>query len=87
MSGGLIVCVIGMLILSAGGLWLLVLAFAESILWGIGSLLLWPAVIIAFAIVHWPRTRIPAVLHFTGLIIALVGGVAWGMERMRGLVM
>lgn len=87
MSAGLAICIVGVLTLSAGGLWLLVLAFAESILWGIGCMLLWPAVIIAFTVVHWPRTRLPAIIHFSGLVLALAGGVAWGMERMRGLVM
>jgi len=65
----------------------LVLAFAESVLWGLGCLLLWPAVLIGFVVTYWPRTRIPAVLHFTGLVIAVVGATASGMERMRGLVM
>jgi hypothetical protein len=86
MTAGLIICVIGLVVFLAGGLWLLVLAFAESILWGMGSLLLWPAATIGYAIVHWPRTRIPLILHFAGLLVALAGGVAWGMVKMRGFM-
>lgn len=82
MSLGLILCVIGFLTGAVGGLWLFVLAFAESILWGMGTMLLWPAATVAFSVVHWPRTRIPTLLHFLGLVILIAGGVLWFLQTM-----
>lgn len=86
MEPSLIVFICGVVIFLVGGVWLLVLAFAESILWGMGSLLLWPATTIAFGIAHWSRARLPLMLHFAGLAIALGGGVAWGMDKMKGVM-
>ena len=82
MSLGLILCAIGFLTGAVGGLWLFVLAFAESILWGMRAMLLWPAATVAFSVVHWPRTRIPTLLHFLGLVIFLAGGVVWVLQNM-----
>jgi hypothetical protein len=43
---------LGMLFGIIGGLWLLVLAFQESIMWGIACFLL-PGAALVFAVMHW----------------------------------
>lgn len=76
---------LGSLLLVTGGGWLFALTFAESILWGLGSLLFWPAVPIAFAITTWPRARIPIFLHFTGAVMVITGAVVWAVAHPQGL--
>lgn len=76
---------LGSLLLIVGGCWLFTLAFTESILWGLGALLFWPAVPIAFALTTWPRARIPLYLHFTGVALVLTGTIIWAATRAQGL--
>lgn len=76
---------VGSVLLVVGGGWLFALAFAESILWGLGTLLFWPAVPIAFALTTWPRARIPMFLHFTGVLLVLTGAVIWAARSAKGL--
>ena len=56
------------LLLIAGGGWLFALAFSESILWGLGTLLFWPAVPIAFALTP---TFMPFQAKLSGILEAL----------------
>jgi hypothetical protein len=46
---------VAIVILAAGWLWLIVLGFKESVWWGLGNLLLWPA-LLAFAVLHWRKS-------------------------------
>lgn len=70
--------ILGYILLAAGvvlGLWggisLLILAFREHILWGLGSLFV-PFVALIFAIMHWGKAGRP-------FLIALAGGVLQGI--------
>jgi hypothetical protein len=80
-----LVFAIGSVLLVVGGGWLFTLAFAESILWGLGTLLFWPAVPIAFALTTWPRARIPLYLHFVGVSLVMAGGIVWVATSAQGL--
>src|SRR5687767_3678468 len=52
-----------------GAMWLLVVAFRTRIWWGLGMLLVLPALV--FVPSHWRRARLPAMLILiAGLIIA-----------------
>jgi hypothetical protein len=82
----LTIVALGVFVFLLGGAWLLVLAYAESILWGMGCMLLWPAVTIGFSIVHWPRARWPLLVHFTGLLTALTAGAIYGQTYLKGLM-
>ncbi|MBA2321158.1 MAG: hypothetical protein H0V89_08380 [Deltaproteobacteria bacterium] len=53
----------------AGGIWLLVLAFQESVGWGIGSLLCSPISLI-FALLHLPKTWQPLALNLGAGLVA-----------------
>lgn len=59
-------------------LWLLVLAFKTSFLWGLGTLFI-PFVYLIFIFSHWERVKIPGILNLilTGLSIyfALTGAL------------
>lgn len=76
---------LGSFLFISGGLWLLFLAFSESILWGLGSLLFWPVMPIAFALTTWPRARLPLILHIAGILVLLLGGVGWLATHAQGM--
>jgi len=64
--------ILGSLIAFVGGLWLLVVIFQESILWGIRSILL-PLVPLIFVILHWDVSKKPLLIQVVGGVIAIVG--------------
>jgi hypothetical protein len=68
---GYILLAIGVVLGLWGGIWLLVLAFREHILWGLGSLFV-PFVGLIFAVMHWAKAGRP-------FLIALGGGVLQGI--------
>jgi hypothetical protein len=63
--------ILGMILAVVGGIWLLVVAFQESVWWGLGSLLL-PFVSLIFVIMHWQVSKKP-------FLISLAGGVLLGI--------
>jgi hypothetical protein len=66
---------LGMILGVVGGIWLLVVAFQESIWWGLGSLLL-PIVSLIFVIMHWQVSKKP-------FLISLAGGVLLGIAAAK----
>ncbi|WP_173911601.1 hypothetical protein [Acinetobacter sp. Marseille-Q1618] len=63
----------GLLILVIASIGFLIAAFKESILWGLGCLLLSPVSLI-FLILHWHQAKNPFFLQLIGLAIMFVGG-------------
>jgi hypothetical protein len=74
--------VVGALIYVVGAIWLLVAIFRESILWGLGSLLV-PLAALIFVILHWDAAKRPLVVGLIGLAIG-VFGVAVDPTRGKG---
>jgi hypothetical protein len=68
---GMILNLIGGLIGLAGGIWLIVVAFKESILWGILCFI--PCVNIIFALTHWEKAKKPFLVLLVGAALASVG--------------
>jgi len=66
--------IVAMILSAVGGIWLLVVAFKESVWWGLGSLLL-PFVGLIFAIMHWQVAKRP-------FLISLAGGILWVVAAM-----
>ncbi len=67
--------IVGVLLTVVGGLWLLVVGFQTSILWGIGMLLL-PIISLFFVVVHWQQARSPFLLQVVGIVVIFAGGAA-----------
>ena len=63
---------LGGLIAFIGGIWLLVVTFKKSILWGIGSLLL-PIVGLVFVILNWDLTKKPFLVYLAGIVLLVIG--------------
>lgn len=62
---------VGYVAMVIGSLWLVWLAFKESILWGLGCLFI-PLVTGFFAITRWPATKTPALLWLIGWVLIFV---------------
>jgi hypothetical protein len=61
----------GLLLIVTGLVWLVMLAFGTSLLWGFGSLL--PPVTLAYVLYHWRNARKAVVLGAMGFIPLVVG--------------
>jgi len=73
---GTILTVIGYIVMAAGGIWILVLAFQDSVMWGLGCLRI-PIVQLIFAFTHWEDSKIPFLIQVGGAVIYF-GGVFLG---------
>ena len=67
--------IVGVLLAVVGGLWLLVVGFQTSILWGIGMLLL-PIIGLIFVFLHWQQAKSPFLLQVVGVVLIFAGGAA-----------
>lgn len=74
---GLILLIIGMLAAFVGGIWLLVVIFKESVLWGVLSLIFGP-VSLVFVVMHWDISKKPFLIQIAGIVIAIIGAVIMG---------
>lgn len=52
--------------------WLLVVAFKQDILWGLGCLLIQPVAFV-FLILHWDKSKKPFFASVVGAVICLIG--------------
>jgi hypothetical protein len=74
---------IGMLISVVTGIWLLVVAFKESIWWGLGSFFI-PLVGLIFVIMHWQVAKKPFLWSLLGIVLIVVAAMAQP-ELMSGM--
>ncbi len=68
---------IGMIVMVVGGIWFLVVAFQESILWGLGCLFL-PIVSLVFLVMHWDKAGKPFLIQLAGVVPMILGMVLAG---------
>lgn len=75
---------VGMLVMGVGAIVslifsviILIKAFQESVLWGLGSLFI-PFVILIFVIKNWADTKKPFLYAVGGWVLMIVGGVLGG---------
>jgi hypothetical protein len=74
---GLLLLIVGLIGLLAGGIWILVLAFKESLVWGLCSLFI-PFVGLVFTFMHWATCKKPFGIWLAGLVVYIVGFVLMG---------
>ena len=65
----------GYIIVVLGGLWMLVVIFQTSVVWGILSILV-PFVSLLFVIMHWDDTKRPFLVQLVGLVLIYFGADA-----------
>jgi hypothetical protein len=75
---GTVLVIIGIAVCLTGSIWLLVEAFKESLLWGLGSLFV-PLVSLIFVIMFWNRAGKPFLLYLAGMVPLAIGlAMIWG---------
>mgnify|MGYP001821413435 FL=1 len=74
---------IGMGLGLLGGIWLLIVAFKESIWWGLGSLFI-PFVSLIFAVLHWSVAKTPFLISLLSIVMVIVGAFMTGMVSSAG---
>jgi hypothetical protein len=66
---------LGSIVSFIGAIWIIVNAFRnDGLLWGIGSLLCGPAMLV-YAIMNFDANKIPLALFVVGIIISVMGGM------------
>ena len=74
---GTLLVILGGIAMFVGGIWLLVEAFKESVLWGLGSIFI-PFVSLVFVIMHWDVSKTPFLIWIGGLVLTIAGAVISG---------
>ena len=69
---GLILMVAGTIVVIIGSIWFYVVAFQESVLWGLGCLLFYP-VAFFFLIIHLDKAGKPFLLQLAGVVPIFAG--------------
>ena len=65
---------IGSVIAIVGGIWIVVIAFQDSVLWGLLCLFI-PCVALYYVITHWEKTKKPFLIEVVGGVICAVGSL------------
>ncbi len=77
---GMMLMVVGIIGALIGGIWFLVVAFQESVLWGLGCLFV-PFVSLIFLIMHWDKAGKPFLIQLAGIVPMVVGMIMMGPQR------
>ncbi|HNV83563.1 MAG TPA: hypothetical protein PLF92_03755 [Arenimonas sp.] len=65
---------LGLVIAFVGAVWLLVITFKTSVLWGLGSLFI-PIVSLIFVAMHWDETKRPFLIQVVGVVLMVAGAM------------
>ena len=66
---------LGLVLLVIGGIWFIIAAFKEGLLWGLGVLFV-PFVSLGFLILGWPEAKRPFFLQLAGFGLILLAMLA-----------
>jgi len=66
-----------------GGIWLLIVAFKESIWWGLGSLFI-PFVSLIFVVLHWSVAKTPFLISLLSVVMVIAGAFMMGAGSSAG---
>ena len=69
---GMILMGVGSIVSLVGGIMFLIVAFQESILWGLGCLFI-PFVALIFLIMFWDKASKPFLIQLAGIVPIFVG--------------
>jgi hypothetical protein len=72
-----ILLLLGWLVSIVGGIMLLVVAFKESILWGLGCIFI-PFVALIFIVMHWEQSKKPFFIELAGAVLVIIGIILGG---------
>ena len=69
----------GVILAFVGWIWILVIAFKESLVWGLCSLFI-PFVVLIFAFMHWEECKKPFGIYVAGVLF-YVGAIVFFAEE------
>jgi hypothetical protein len=72
--GALFLLIVGYLVVGAGCIWLLVVAFQENVWWGFGCLFL-PFVSLVFVVPYWSDAKRPFFVQLAACGLILLGPI------------
>ena len=77
-TAGFVLAGLGLYAIVLGGLWLLVKAFKQSVLWGLLSLFI-PLANVVFGLKYWSEGGRPLLIHVGGFLAMIGGGFLLAM--------
>ena len=77
-----ILLLLGWLVSIIGGIMLLIVAFKESILWGLGCIFI-PFVALIFIVMHWEQSKKPFFIELAGAVLVIIGIILGGSSGLH----
>jgi hypothetical protein len=84
----ILLAAVGVIVSLVGGVWLIILAFRESLLWGLAALFV-PFAALAFAIMYWTEAKRPFYISLVGTALTMLAAfvaVGAGVHQMVGSI-
>ena len=72
---GFLLVILGLILCLVGSICILIAAFKESLLWGLGVLFINSIVVIIFVILHFEETKKPFIIWVIGVVLMIVGQI------------
>ena len=66
-----LLAIVGLALLLISGIWLLILSFQTSILWGLACLFI-PFVSLIFVVMHWDDAKKPFLISLAGTVLVVI---------------
>ncbi|HPF70578.1 MAG TPA: hypothetical protein PLQ13_07925 [Candidatus Krumholzibacteria bacterium] len=73
-----VMMIAGVLVAAVAGVWFLVVAFRQGVLWGLGCMFL-PFVSLVFLVMHWDKAARPFLIKVAALVPVFLGAFLAGM--------
>ena len=70
----MMLAIVGSLMALVGWVWVMIMAFSESVPWGVGVLCVSPLAIV-FGVLHWDDAKAPTILYTVGLVLSITARV------------
>jgi hypothetical protein len=70
----MVLAIVGGMMALVGWVWVMIIAFSESVPWGVGIFCFSPVAIV-FGVLHWDDAKVPTILYSAGLILAIIARV------------
>jgi len=74
---GMVLAVIGWVVAVVGAIMILIIAFKESVGWGLASLFI-PIVLLIYTFTRWQKTKKAFLIYVVGIVVAILGGIISG---------
>jgi hypothetical protein len=70
----MILAIVRFIMAIVGWVWVMIIAFSDSVPWGVGVFCFSPLAIV-FGILHWDDANVPTILYAVGLVLSIIARV------------